>query len=83
MIGKGFWEVVKFILSMVVTVALVMGLFWGLLIWQGSYSCAYQAKKMHLIYDYNYFSGCYFVINGKWLPSNLVEVCSVACKEKP
>lgn len=83
MIGKGFWEVVKFILSMVVTLALILSLFWGLLIWHGSYACAYQAGKMQLTYDYDYLGGCYFVINGKWVPAQLADVCAATCKEKP
>lgn len=80
--GKGAWGFIKFVLGITVTMLVVLLVFWGMLAWYGQHNCVFQGKKLSLPYSYDIVGGCYFSIDGKWIPSHAIDYYMLS-KEKP
>lgn len=76
-VGKSIWDFIKFVMGMVLTLVVALLFVWGLSSWHGKVTCEYQAKKLGLVYDYDYLAGCYFYFEQRWVPISHIDYCRV------
>jgi hypothetical protein len=80
-VGKSIWDFTKFVLGMILTLVVALLFVWGMSTWHGKIVCQYQAKKLGLIYDYDYLAGCYFYFEKRWIPISHIDYCRVEIKK--